>query len=142
MTTLSEGTHRRLMAQAAEARREAGRTHTARLAAEHAVREHERLERVRSLTDPHPEKAPSPEGLAAWEAIREQMRRMVAAHAWVVWCRPVHPHRFLDGTWVLACPASCHDWVLERFGSAWEAACEGPVRFVICDQSTSERGTA
>jgi hypothetical protein len=98
--------------------------------------------RSRGLTDPHPSKGPSPEGLVAWEAIQARMRGVLDESTWRLWGMPVHPHRRPSahgGAWVLACPASCHGWVVERFGRAWEWACQAPVRFVICDQSTSER---
>lgn len=135
----------RLTAEAAQGRRGEEREREKRLAAERELATLRRDERVRSLSDEHPSKAPSAEGVAAWEAIQARMREWLGEPTWRIWGDPVHPHRRPGadgGSWVLACPASSRDWVSERFGSAWESACGAPVRFVICDQSTASERSA
>lgn len=132
---------RRLEAEAAQGRRGEQREREKREAAEKALADLRRAERLRLHVDPHPSVAPSAEGVAAWEAIRERMRSVIDAPTWRIWCEPIHPHRQRDGVWVLACPEEVAlTWVVERFSRRWERACGGPVKFVICDQSTpSER---
>lgn len=97
-----------------------------------AQRERKRAEHHRWLLDPH-NASPSPELLAAWEPIQAEMREMVEASTWQWWLGAVHPHRVVDGEWVLACPGNSRDWVKVTFGRLWEKACQAPVRFVICD---------
>lgn len=104
-------------------------------AEEAARREAERLQRLR---DAH-NASPSPELLAAWEPVRDRVRELVEPHVWSTWLEAVHPHRFRDGVWVLACSTDGHrDWMGKRFGGLWGFACEARCEFVICDQSTSE----
>lgn len=90
--------------------------------------------RRRKLLDPH-NANPSPELLAAWEPIRREMQEMVDSSSWQWWVGTVHPHRFVDGVWVLACPEASRDWIKVRFWRLWEQACHAPVKFVICSQS-------
>ena len=123
---------RRLTAEARQARQDAERAHTKHLAAEQAVIEYGRAERARSLLDAH-NASPSPDLLAAWEAIRREMREAVDGCVFDTWLTAVHPHRFVGGVWWLACPVNSRDWVKVRFGRLWEKACQAPVRFVICD---------
>jgi hypothetical protein len=131
---------RRLEAEAAQGRRGEQREREKREAAEKALADLQRSERLQQHVDAHPSIAPSADGLAAWEAIRERMRSIIDAQTWRIWCEPIHPHRQRDGVWVLACPKEVAlSWVVERFHSAWEWACGGPVKFVICDQSTTNQ---
>lgn len=123
---------RRLTAEARQARQDAERAHAKHLAAEQAVVEYGRAERARTLLDPH-NTSPSPELLAAWEAVRGEMCRAVDECVFNIWLADIHPHRFVDGVWMLACPANTRDWVSSRFGRLWEKAAQAPVRFVICD---------
>jgi hypothetical protein len=122
----------RLTAEARQARQDAERAHAKHLAAEAAVIEHGRAERVRSLLDPH-NASPSSELLAAWEPLRGEMRKVVDGVVFDTWLADVHPHRFAEGVWVLACPESSRDWIKVRFRRLWEQACQTPVRFVICE---------
>jgi len=143
---MTTATAQRLAAEAAQGRRGEEREREKRLTAERALADLQRAERMQRHLDPH-NVSPSAELLAAWEAIRERMRSQVEPHVWNTWCEPVHPHRLRDGVWVLACPARCRDWIVERFGRAWGQACfpdvEYPdltrVRFVICDQSNDNK---
>ena len=123
---------RRLTAEARQARQDAERAHAKHLAAEQAVVEYGRAQRAQTLLDTH-NSSPSSELLAAWEPVRREMREMVDGVVFDTWLADVHGHRFVDGVWVLACPAQTRDWVETRFGALWEKAAQGPVRFVICD---------
>jgi len=128
----------RLTAEAAQGRRGEQREREKRLAAERELKEVRRTERVQSFLDPH-NVTPSADLLAAWEPCQARMREHLDEATWRIWGEPVHPHKF-DGTaWWLACPASCRDWVVERFGRVWEWACGAPVRFVICDQTNTNQ---
>jgi hypothetical protein len=122
----------RLTAEARQARQDAERAHAKHLAAEQAVVEYGRAARARSLLDAH-NACPSPELLRAWEALCREMREMVDGLVFDIWLADVHPHRFVDGVWWLACPVNSRDWIETRFGRLWEKAAQGPVRFVICD---------
>jgi hypothetical protein len=105
-----------------------------------AQRQRRETERTRPLIEVHPEGCPSPELTAAWEPIAQRLRENVEPHVWTTWLRWVHPHGVRGGVWVLTCPtAGCCDWVEERFGRLFEWACERPARYVICEQTTSER---
>jgi hypothetical protein len=142
--TVADTRERKLLAEAARLRREAERAQARSLAAEHAVAGHKQAQRVQRHLDAHPTRAPSPEGLVEWEAIRGRIRELVDAPTWRCWCELVHAHRRrTDGVWVLACPAPIYEWVKVRFGTAWEYACQSRCEFVICDQSTlGERSPA
>lgn len=95
-------------------------------------------QRLRRYLDEHPSQTPSPEGLAAWEAIRDRARELVEPHVWSTWLESVHPHRLRSGVWVLACSTDGHrDWMVKRFRHLWGFACQARCEFVVCDQSTS-----
>jgi hypothetical protein len=132
----------RLEAEAASSRRGEEREREKRQAAERALIDLQRAERIQRWTDPHPDGCPSPALEAAWEPIAQRLREWgsddLQAGTYRTWIEPLHPHGLRGGVWVIACPVLCRDWIAERFRGLCEWACEGPVRFVICDQ-TSER---
>jgi hypothetical protein len=129
---------RRLTAEARQARQDAERAHAKHLAAEQAVVEYGRATRSRALLDAH-NASPSPELLTAWGAVRREMREAVDGTVFETWLADVHPHRFVDGVWLLACPVNSRDWIAERFGRLWGKVAQAPVKFVICDINQGER---
>jgi hypothetical protein len=100
----------------------------------------QRAKHQRDLLDPHND-SPSPELLAAWEPIREEMRSLIDESVWRIWLEPIHLHRVVDGVWWLACPARSRGWIQTRWGRAWGIVCDAQVRFVVCDTGAPRAGT-
>lgn len=93
-----------------------------------AARDRARRARV---TDPHRE--PSMRLLEAWAPVEDQLRQAIDSATFAIWCRLLHPHRFVSGTWVLAHHPLHVGWVRDRFGRLIAEVAQRPVEFVVCE---------
>lgn len=142
LMTTATTTEQRLMAEAAQGRRGEVAEREKRWAAERALENLRRAERLAQLTDPHPAGCPSDALAARWEPIATRLREMFDTDerrsTWRVWIEPIHPHRMQSGVWVLAVPPRSLEWVQQRFGRLL-AQVAGGVEIVACDQTNQRR---
>lgn len=90
--------------------------------------------RTVEVADPHHE--PSVCLLEAWAPVEDQLRDVVDPETFAIWLADLHPHRLVNGEWVLACRPGAHGWIRDRFGRLIASFCaERQVVFVTCENN-------
>jgi hypothetical protein len=84
--------------------------------------------------DPHHE--PSVRLLEAWAPVEYELRQAVEPEMFAIWLADVHPHRLINGEWVLACRPQARGWIQDRFGRLIASCAERPVVLVNCEKLT------
>lgn len=91
------------------------------------------IRRVPEPTDPH--RDPSVHLLEAWAPVEDELRRAVGPETFAIWLADVHPHRRVNGEWVLACRPEARGWIRDRFGRLIASCAGRPVVFVNCENN-------
>jgi hypothetical protein len=102
-------------------------------------RQDERLRRKRRAErrasrhplDQHSE--PSSALLEAWAPVEDLLRQEIDEQTFRMWFADLHPHRLVNGAWVLASANRyAVSWVPNRFGRLVESCAGRPVEYVMC----------